>query len=82
MSDAFGGRYWPDHPTLENYRIVLTQDHFFLQNFWLQLGNSVLVAFGTMALVLVDRQHGDLRHQPAQAPLRPHGLERGPASPT
>jgi multiple sugar transport system permease protein len=52
VSDAFGGRYWPDNPTLENFRIVLTQDHFFLQNFWQQLANSVLVAFGTMALVL------------------------------
>jgi multiple sugar transport system permease protein len=52
VSDAFGGRYWPDHPTLENFRIVLGQDHFFLQNFWIQLFNSVLVAVATMALVL------------------------------
>jgi multiple sugar transport system permease protein len=52
VSDAFGGRYWPDNPTLENFRIVLGQDHFFLQNFWVQLLNSVLIAFATMALVL------------------------------
>jgi multiple sugar transport system permease protein len=53
VSDAFAGRYWPDNATLENFRIVLQQDHFFLQNFWRQLANSLLVALGTMALVLV-----------------------------
>jgi multiple sugar transport system permease protein len=52
VSDAFAGRYWPDNATLENFRIVVQQDHFFLMNFWRQLGNSVLVAVGTMALVL------------------------------
>ncbi len=53
ISEAFGGRFWPDNPTLENFRTVFTQDHFFLQRFWLQLGNSVVVALATMALVLV-----------------------------
>jgi multiple sugar transport system permease protein len=52
VSDAFGGRYWPDRPTTENFRIVVMQDHFFLFNFWRQLGNSIVVAVGTMALVL------------------------------
>jgi multiple sugar transport system permease protein len=52
VSEAFGGRFWPDHPTLENFRIVVTEDHFFLQHFWLQLLNSVVVALATMALVL------------------------------
>jgi multiple sugar transport system permease protein len=52
VGDAFGGRFWPTNPTLENYRIVLTADHFFLKSFWLQLFNSVFVAFATMALVL------------------------------
>jgi multiple sugar transport system permease protein len=52
VSEAFAGRYWPEHATLENFRIVLQEDHFFLQNFWRQLANSVAVALGTMALVL------------------------------
>jgi multiple sugar transport system permease protein len=52
VSEAFAGRYWPEHATLENFRIVLQEDHFFLQNFWRQLANSVVVALGTMALVL------------------------------
>jgi multiple sugar transport system permease protein len=53
VSDAFAGRLWPDHPTLENFRIVFTEDHFFLQNFWRQLGNSIFVAVATMIMVLV-----------------------------
>ena len=52
VSDAFAGRYWPDNPTLDNFRIVVTQDHFFLRSFWQQLGNSIFVAVATMALVL------------------------------
>ncbi|MCS7268646.1 MAG: carbohydrate ABC transporter permease [Geminicoccaceae bacterium] len=53
INEAFGGRFWPDHPTLENFRTVFTQDHFFLERFWIQLANSVIVALSTMALVLV-----------------------------
>ena len=34
LSDSFAARFWPDNPTLENYRIVFTEDHFFLQDFW------------------------------------------------
>jgi multiple sugar transport system permease protein len=53
VGEAFGGRVWPDSPTLDNYRTVFTQGHFFLQHFWRQLGNSLFVAFATMALVLL-----------------------------
>lgn len=52
LSEAFAGRYWPMAPTLENFRMVVEQDHFFLQNFWIQLGNSLFTAVATMALVL------------------------------
>jgi multiple sugar transport system permease protein len=52
LSEAFAGRYWPQQATLENYRMVIEQDHFFLQNFWIQLGNSLFTALATMALVL------------------------------
>ncbi len=53
LSEGFAGRFWPDNPTLENYRIVLTEDHFFLQDFWIQLWNSIFVALATMVMVLV-----------------------------
>ena len=53
INEAFGGRFWPDNPTLENFRTVFAQDHFFLQRFWLQLANSVVVALATMVVVLI-----------------------------
>jgi len=52
LSDAFAGRFWPDRPTLENYQTVIFQEHYFLRVFWLQLFNSLFVAFATMFLVL------------------------------
>ena len=53
VGEAFGGRVWPDNPTLENYQVVFTEGHFFLQHVWIQLGNSLFVAFATMFLVLL-----------------------------
>ena len=53
LSDSFAGRFWPENPTLENFRIVFTEDHFFLQDFWRQLWNSIFVAVATMVMVLV-----------------------------
>jgi multiple sugar transport system permease protein len=53
LSDSFAGRFWPANPTLENFRIVFAEDHFFLQDFWRQLGNSIFVAVATMIMVLV-----------------------------
>jgi multiple sugar transport system permease protein len=53
LSDSFAGRFWPANPTLENFRIVFAEDHFFLQDFWRQLWNSIFVALATMVMVLV-----------------------------
>jgi multiple sugar transport system permease protein len=53
VSDGFAGRFWPDNPTLDNYRAVFTESHFFLQHFWIQLWNSIFVALATMVIVLV-----------------------------
>jgi multiple sugar transport system permease protein len=46
------GRLWPKEPTLQNFRIVLNQDHFYLSHFWLQLFNSLLIAVTVGALTL------------------------------
>lgn len=46
------GRLWPKDPTLQNFRIVLNQDHFYLSHFWLQLFNSLLIAVTVGALTL------------------------------
>jgi multiple sugar transport system permease protein len=50
---AFAGHLWPDHPTLRNFEIVFKQQHHYLDHFWLQLWNSVLIAVAVGVLTLV-----------------------------
>ena len=50
---ATSGKLWPDHPTLQNFDIVFQQKHFYLNHFWHQMGNSVLIALAVGALTLV-----------------------------
>ena len=42
--EAFAGRLWPEHPTLRNFGTVFRQEHYFLNHFWEQLGNSLVIA--------------------------------------
>jgi len=50
--DAFSGKLWPDHPTLHNFEIVFHQQHYFLRDFWVQLGNSTVIAASVGVLTL------------------------------
>jgi len=50
---ALGGQLWPDHPTLQNFRIVFSAQHHYLEHFWLQMWNSLIIAVATGALTLV-----------------------------
>lgn len=49
---ATSGRLWPKDPTLQNFSIVFQQQHFYLNHFWLQLWNSLLIALAVGALTL------------------------------
>ena len=40
---ATSGRLWPKEPTLQNFEFVFHERHFYLEHFWLQLGNSTLI---------------------------------------
>ena len=51
--DAFSGKLWPEHPTLHNFEIVFHQQHYFLRDFWMQFGNSVVIAAAVGALTLM-----------------------------
>jgi multiple sugar transport system permease protein len=51
--DAFSGKLWPEHPTFHNFSIVFNQQHYFLRDFWVQFGNSALIAASAGALTLV-----------------------------
>ena len=50
--DAFSGRLWPAHPTLNNFRIVFEEKHYFLNHFWTQLGNSLVIAIAVGVITL------------------------------
>jgi multiple sugar transport system permease protein len=50
--EAFAGKLWPEHPTLRNFGIVFNQDNYFLNHFWLQLGNSLIIAVATGLITL------------------------------
>lgn len=49
---ATSGRLWPEHPTLRNFAIVLEQKHFYLNHFWLQMGNSLFIAVSVGVITL------------------------------
>ncbi len=50
---ALGGNLWPEHPTLNNFRVVFQQQHYYLQHFWLQMGNSLLIAVATGVITIL-----------------------------
>jgi multiple sugar transport system permease protein len=50
---AFGGKLWPDHPTLHNFEVVFGEKHYYLSHFWLQLWNSLLIAVSVGILTLL-----------------------------
>ena len=49
---ATSGRLWPKNPTFQNFDIVFQKKHFYLNHFWQQMGNSVLIAVAVGAITL------------------------------
>jgi multiple sugar transport system permease protein len=49
---ATSGRLWPKEPTLGNFSFVFQQKHFYLDHFWAQLGNSLVIALSVGAITL------------------------------
>src|SRR5277367_4611807 len=52
-ADVFSGAIWPEHPSLENFRVVVTEDFWYLWHFWRQFGNSFFVGLMTTFLTLL-----------------------------
>ena len=50
---ALGGQLWPTQPTLQNFRIVFMQQHHYLDHFWLQMWNSLIIAVTVGVLTLL-----------------------------
>ena len=51
--EAFSGELWPAHPTLRNFGIVLREQNYFLNHFWRQFANSLVIAVAVGAITLV-----------------------------
>jgi multiple sugar transport system permease protein len=49
---ATSGRLWPKEVTLQNFDFVFHQKHFYLDHFWTQMGNSLLIAVAVGAITL------------------------------
>lgn len=49
---ATSGRLWPKNPTLQNFDIVFQQKHFYLNHFWQQMANSLVIAVAVGAITL------------------------------
>ncbi|MBS0640445.1 MAG: carbohydrate ABC transporter permease [Proteobacteria bacterium] len=50
--DIFSGSIYPPDPTLESFRVVVTEDFWYLANFWHQFGNSFIVGLSVTFLTL------------------------------
>jgi multiple sugar transport system permease protein len=50
--DVFSGTIWPEHPSLDAFRVVVTEDFWYLAKFWHQFANSFYVGFGVMFLTI------------------------------
>jgi multiple sugar transport system permease protein len=51
--DVFSGAVWPEHPSLESFRVVVTEDFWYLAHFWHQFGNSFYVGLTVTFLTLL-----------------------------
>jgi multiple sugar transport system permease protein len=51
--EEFSGAVWPSDPTLESFRAIWTEGHWYLENFWHQFGNSIYIGLATMVLTVV-----------------------------
>jgi multiple sugar transport system permease protein len=51
--DVFSEHIWPTKPSVESFRVVLTQSHWYLENFWRQFGNSFYIGVMTTILTLL-----------------------------
>jgi multiple sugar transport system permease protein len=50
--DIFTGGLWPAQPSLESFRVVVTQDFWYLAHFWHQFANSFIVGGAVVFITL------------------------------
>ncbi len=48
----FTGNLWPPEPSLDSFRMIWTEGHWYLEHIWHQFGNSLYIGLLTMVLTL------------------------------
>jgi multiple sugar transport system permease protein len=51
--DEFTGTVWPSDPSFESFRVIWTEDYWYLEHFWRQFGNSIYMSLATMVLTVL-----------------------------
>ena len=51
--DEFTGTVWPSNPSFEGFEMIWSGGHWFLEDFWRQFANSIIIGFATMVLTVV-----------------------------
>jgi multiple sugar transport system permease protein len=49
----FDGNLWPPEPSLNGFRAVVTQEARYLEQFWQQFGNSLVIGLSTLILTVL-----------------------------
>lgn len=49
----FAGIIWPPEPSLESFRVVMSQGYWFIEHFWQKFGNSFYIGLLTMFLTVL-----------------------------
>jgi multiple sugar transport system permease protein len=51
-AEEFSRTLWPSQPSFEGFAAIWEQDHWYLEYFWRQFGNSIYIGFSTMVLTV------------------------------
>jgi multiple sugar transport system permease protein len=51
-AEEFSRTLWPSQPSFEGFAAIWEQDHWYLEYFWRQFGNSIYIGFATMVLTV------------------------------
>jgi len=51
--DEFTGAIWPDEMNLDSFRLIWSEGHWYLEHFWRQFSNSLLIGMATMLLTVL-----------------------------
>jgi multiple sugar transport system permease protein len=51
--NEFAGDIWPPEPSLDSFRAVWSQGHWYLEHIWSQFGNSLYIGLLTMGLTVL-----------------------------